>query len=198
MQRVTITAIGFSKMNQIITSVTPDHVIDFWFVQLSSKQWWIKDLALDLQIKQAFSTTLDAAVKGELQHWRTNAQGRLAEIIVLDQFSRNIHRDTPAAFAADNIALVLAQEAVTLGCLAQLPTQQAGFLIMPYMHSESMIIHQQGLPLFEQYAPNNLPSQQQHQAIIAQFNRYPHRNKILGRDSTTAEIEFLTQPGSSF
>ncbi|PKG78443.1 DUF924 domain-containing protein [Shewanella sp. Actino-trap-3] len=186
-------------MNEIKTTrVTVNDVIDFWFVKISPKQWWIKDTELDLQITKTFGTALNAAIMGELQHWRKDTQGRLAEIIVLDQFSRNIHRDTPAAFAADNIALVLAQEAVALGCLAELPTHQAGFLIMPYMHSESMIIHQQALPLFEQYAPNNLHSQRQHQAIIAQFNRYPHRNAILGRDSTAAEIIFLNQPDSSF
>ncbi|QDE32214.1 DUF924 family protein [Shewanella polaris] len=180
------------------TNIIAKDVIDFWFTQISPKQWWIKDTDFDLQITQLFGTTLDAAIKGELQHWRENTQGRLAEIIVLDQFSRNIYRDTPAAFSADNIALSLAQEAVAMGCLAVLPTQQAAFLIMPYMHSESIVIHQQALPLFEQYAPNNLRSQQQHYAIIAQFHRFPHRNTILGRDSTAAEVAFLTQPGSSF
>lgn len=186
-------------MNEIqTTNVSVDDIIDFWFVQISPKQWWVKDTELDLQIKKTYGATLQAAIKGELQHWRKDAQGRLAEIIVLDQFSRNIYRDTPAAFSADNIALELAQQAVTLGCLAELPVHQAAFLIMPYMHSESMEIHQQALPLFEQYAPNNLPSQQQHQAIIAQFNRYPHRNAILGRESTAAELAFLTQPGSRF
>ncbi|AZG72433.1 DUF924 family protein [Shewanella livingstonensis] len=180
------------------TSISVEDVINFWFVQTSPTQWWIKDAELDLQITQTFGNALDAAINGELQHWRKDAQGRLAEIIVLDQFSRNIHRDTPAAFFADNIALELAQQAVALGCLAELPTPQAAFLIMPYMHSESMIVHQLGLPLFEQYAPNNVRSQQQHQAIIGQFNRYPHRNTILGRVSTPAEIAFLSQPGSSF
>jgi uncharacterized protein (DUF924 family) len=186
-------------MNEIhTTNVSVDDVIDFWFVQISPKQWWVKDIELDLHIKNTYGATLQAAIKGELQHWRKDAQGRLAEIIVLDQFSRNIYRDTPTAFAADNIALELAQQAVALGCLAELPIQQAAFLIMPYMHSESIVIHQQALPLFEQYAPDNLRSQRQHQAIIAQFNLYPHRNVLLGRESTAAELTFLTQPGSRF
>ncbi|MGX9460818.1 DUF924 family protein [Shewanella sp. A14] len=183
---------------ELTKKITANDVIDFWFVQISPKQWWIKDTDLDLQIKNTFGTTLQAAIKGELQHWRKDTQGRLAEIIVLDQFSRNIYRDTPAAFSADNIALALAQEAVALGCLSQLSAQQAGFLIMPYMHSESIKIHQQALPLFAQYAPNNLQSERQHQAIIAQFNRYPHRNALLKRESTAAEVAFLNQPGSSF
>ena len=80
----------------------------------------------------------------------------MAEIIVLDQFSRNIHRDTPKAFSADDKALALAKEAVVLGCLAELPTSQANFLIMPYMHSKSLAIHQLATPLFEQFAQNNL------------------------------------------
>jgi uncharacterized protein (DUF924 family) len=194
-----MTTIGFKLMNTAQTAnVTVDDVVNFWFLQIEPKQWWVKDCKLDLQIRDTFTTTLKAAINGELSHWRKDTQGRLAEIIVLDQFSRNIHRDTLDAFAADNIALVLAQEAVTLGCLAALPPQQAGFLIMPYMHSESMIIHQQALPLFEQYAPKNLHSQRQHQAIIAKFGRYPHRNAILGRDSTAAEVAFLTQADSSF
>jgi len=186
-------------MNTSHTSkVRVDDVLKFWFLQIEPKQWWLKDSQIDLQICNTFGTTLVAAIKGELSHWRQDTQGRLAEIIVLDQFSRNIHRDTPAAFAADNIALVLAQEAVALGGLAQLPIQQRGFLLMPYMHSESIMIHQQAMPLFEQYAPHNLQSKRRHQAIIAQFGRYPHRNAILGRDSSAAEIAFLTQPGSSF
>jgi uncharacterized protein (DUF924 family) len=186
-------------MNEIrTTNAAAEDIIDFWFVQISPKQWWIKNTELDLQINNQYGATLKAAIKGELQPWRKDTQGRLAEIIVLDQFSRNIYRDTPAAFSADNIALELAQQAVALGCLAELPAQQAAFLIMPYMHSESMAIHQQALPLFEQYAPDNLRSQRQHQAIIAQFNRYPHRNALLGRESSAAELEFLTQPGSRF
>lgn len=147
-----------------------------------------------------FLDLLQRASAGELSSWRRTAAGRLAEIIVLDQFSRNIYRHTPQAFAQDPMALVLSQEAVAAGSLAKLtdPMERA-FLLMPYMHSESRLIHAQAEPLFEAHTPaNNLDFERRHRAIIDRFGRYPHRNDILGRISTEAEIEFLKQPGSRF
>lgn len=174
-------------------------VIDFWFNELQPKQWWTVDKALDQQITERFLPLVQQATAGELHSWRATAAGRLAEIIVLDQFSRNIYRNTPTAFAQDAIALVLAQEAVTAGALNQLNATERGFLLMPYMHSESKLIHIEAEKLFKQYAsPNNYEFELKHKAIIDRFYRYPHRNEILGRDSTHEEQEFLTQPGSSF
>ncbi|WOT05886.1 DUF924 family protein [Shewanella youngdeokensis] len=179
--------------------ITPNTIINFWFETLHPKQWWVKDPELDSVIKQRFAETLAQAMCGELYFWRTFPQGRLAEIIILDQFSRNIYRDTPLAFAADPLALVLAQEAVALNVDNELPAKQVPFLFMPYMHSESAAIHEVAVRLFSRdAAKGNLEFERRHKAIIDQFGRYPHRNKILGRNSTAAELEFLTQPGSSF
>jgi len=140
-----------------------------------------------------------AAVRCELSAWRDTPGGRLAEIIVLDQFSRNIHRDTPLAFAADPLALALAQEAVRVEARRDLPLQQKSFLYMPFMHSESPLIHEQAVALFsEPGLENSLEFELRHKAIIDRFGRYPHRNAVLGRTSTPEEIAFLESPGSSF
>ena len=174
-------------------------VLKFWFNEISPAQWWAKDEALDRHITQRFANVLQQAAAGELFSWRQSASGRLAEIIVLDQFSRNIYRDSKEAFAQDAMALVLAQEAVSAGVLAQLNSDERNFLLMPYMHSESALIHQQAEVLFKQYAPeNNYQFELKHKVIIDRFGRYPHRNSILGRTSTAEESEFLQQPGSGF
>jgi len=183
---------------------TPVHpkaeaVLQFWFADISPKQWWNKDPEFDALIRSRFGALLQNAVRGELFPWRATAEGRLAEVLVLDQFSRNIHRDTPAAVAADPLALVLAQEAVALGVDRHLTPLQLPFLYMPYMHSESALIHEIALVLFDQDATRgNLEFERRHKAIIDRFGRYPHRNAILGRNSSAEELAFLEQPGSSF
>ena len=174
-------------------------ILQFWFVELSSKQHFAKDAALDALIRQRYGAVLLAASRGELFSWRKTPQGRLAEIIVLDQFSRNIHRDTAAAFAQDAQALTLAQELVASGQDYILETMQRTFTYMPYMHSESLLVHAQGVALFSQPGmENTLDFENRHKAIIERFGRYPHRNAILGRTSTPQELEFLQSPGSSF
>lgn len=131
--------------------------------------------------------------------WRGNAAGRLAEVIVLDQFSRNIFRDQPESFASDPLALALAQEAIAAGALAELPLEEKKFLLMPYMHSESRRIHEEAVELFSELGDSStLRFEQRHKEIIDRFDRYPHRNAILGRTSTPEEVEFLSQPGSAF
>ena len=118
---------------------------------------------------------------------------------MLDQFSRNMFRDTPAAFAADPQALTLAQEAVALKLDAFLNDVERVFMYLPYMHSESPVVHQEALRLFEALGrKDNLDFELRHKAIIDRFGRYPHRNAILGRHSTPEEEAFLQQPGSSF
>lgn len=174
-------------------------VLSFWFQDIEPKQWWIVDPDFDALLRDRFLGLLQQAAAGELFPWRTCAQGRLAEIIVLDQFSRNIHRNTTQAFAQDGMALVLSQEAVAHGALAELEAMERAFLLMPYMHSESKAIHGQAESLFKDHTPdNNLQFELRHKAIIDQFGRYPHRNEILGRTSTEEELEFLKQPGSRF
>lgn len=174
-------------------------IITFWFETATPKQWFIKDEEFDAQIYDRFSTVYDAASNCELFSWRTEPLGRLAEIIVLDQFPRNMFRDTSAAFASDALALCLAQEAVALGADQQLPAQQRAFLYMPYMHSESPAIHAVATQLFNQPEMElHYEYELKHQAIITRFGRYPHRNEALGRESTAEEIEFLKTPGSGF
>lgn len=180
-------------------TVTYQDVLEFWFDELTPKDWFTGGAEIDSLIESRFSELHKTATQGELFEWRQNAQGRLAEIIVLDQFSRNIGRNSPAAFSADPMALALAQEAVAGGFDHQLNEQQKSFLYMPYMHSESLLIHEQAVELFSQTGlEHNLDFELKHKVIIERFGRYPHRNEVLGRTSTPEEIEFLQQPGSSF
>ena len=174
-------------------------VIEFWFGELTSKDWWRKDPELDQLIKNRFSQLHQSACQAELFTWRKHAQGRLAEILILDQFSRNIFREQPKAFATDALALALAQEAIVHGLDKQLPNAQRAFLYLPYMHSESKAIHNVAIELFSQPGlEDNLAFELKHKVIIDQFGRYPHRNSILGRPSTEEELAFLAQPNSSF
>ena len=174
-------------------------VINFWFSPKTQPYWFAKSSEFDQQLRERFTTVFAQARQGELWAWRNTAEGRLAEIIVLDQFSRNIFRDTPLAFAQDLVALVLAQESITLRLDLQLSLEQRAFLYMPFMHSESKLIHQQALQLFENLAnPISLDFEEKHKSIIDRFGRYPHRNAILGRTSTAEELAFLTQADSHF
>ncbi|WP_338845878.1 DUF924 family protein [Massilia sp. W12] len=177
----------------------PEHILQFWFVETDQKDWWRARPEFDALLAERFGALLQQAARGELFRWRATPGGRLAEIIVLDQFSRNIGRNSPAAFAQDGMALVLAQEAVAAGALSALdnPAQRA-FLLMPYMHSESASIHSEAEQLFRVWAPQNLEFELRHKAIIDRFGRYPHRNQILARASSAAEEAFLLEPGSSF
>ena len=174
-------------------------ILTFWFTELTPQQHFAKDAALDARIRQRFAATLEAAARCELFAWRATAEGRLAEILVLDQFSRNVYRDTPQAFAQDPLALALAQELVASGLDRSLPLAQRPFAYMPYMHSESKAIHIQSMALFTQLGiADNLRFALRHQTIVERFGRYPHRNAVLGRGSSAEEVEFLGQPGSSF
>lgn len=174
-------------------------VLKFWFEEISPAQWWAKDPLFDEQIRTRFAALHAQAAQCELYPWRDTAHGRLAEIIVLDQFSRNMFRDTPQAFAQDALALALAQEAIAAGAADLLTPIERSFLYLPFMHSESLQIHEVAVQLYtENGLQNNLDFEFKHKAIIEQFGRYPHRNAILGRVSTPEEIEFLKQPNSGF
>ena len=174
-------------------------VLKFWFEEIDPKSWWAAEPAFDQLVRQKFEGLFQQAASGELYAWREEASGRLAEIIVLAQFSRNMYRNSPRAFAQDTVALVLAQEAVASGAHHRLSPVERSFLFLPYMHSESRLIHVVAERLYREFAPpTNLDFERRHKAIIDRFGRYPHRNEILGRTSTPEEIEFLKQPGSSF
>lgn len=177
----------------------PEDVLKFWFEEIEPKAWWAASDAFDEHIRSRFGDLLLRASQGELFGWRESASGRLAEILVLDQFSRNAFRAKPQAFAQDPAAVVLSQEAVAAGALKALDEAQRAFLLMPLMHSESRLIHAEAEPLFRHHTPqDNHRFELRHKAIIDRFGRYPHRNEILGRHSTAEEIAFLKQPGSSF
>jgi uncharacterized protein (DUF924 family) len=176
-----------------------EDVLRFWFEEATPAQWWKKDAAFDAAIARRFAGLHAAAARCECHAWRRTPQGRLAEILVLDQFSRNLFRDSREAFATDALALALAQEAVAAGADARLPVEQRRFVYMPYMHSESLVIHDEAVRLFDQPGlEDNLKFEHLHRDIIVRFGRYPHRNALLGRVSTPGEEAFLRQPGSSF
>lgn len=174
-------------------------VLEFWFEEIDPKSWWAAEPQFDALIRDRFAALHEEASRGELFPWRATASGRLAEIIVLDQFSRNLYRGSARAYAQDLAALALSQEALSAGAHLELEPAQRVFLLLPYMHSESRAIHVFAERLFREFTPPfNLEFELRHKAIIDRFGRYPHRNEDVGRASTAEEIEFLRQPGSSF
>lgn len=176
-----------------------NEVIEFWFKELSPEDWWKKSDELDQTITTRFLKLHAKAVQGELFSWRNSPEGRLAEVILLDQFSRNMFRGKKESFVYDSLALILAQEAVRCKADQELDDSQKAFLYMPYMHSESKVVHEEAVKLFSQKGLEyNLDFEYKHKVIIDRFGRYPHRNQILGRTSTKEEIEFLKEPNSSF
>jgi uncharacterized protein (DUF924 family) len=182
-----------------MSEVQPASILHFWFTELTPKDHFSKDVALDEAIRARFGATLATAARCELFAWRATREGRLAEILVLDQFSRNVYRGTPQAFAQDALALALAQELVASGQDRSLPLAQRSFAYMPYMHSESALVHAQAVTLFEQPGMDEpLRFELRHKEIIDRFGRYPHRNAVLGRESTPEELAFLSEPGSGF
>ena len=177
-----------------------DEVLSFWFEETSPAQWWAVSDEFDRLCLQRFGELHRAAARAELFAWRAQPRGRLAEVIVLDQFSRNLHRGSPLAFANDSLALGLAQEAIAAGADQALGSPiERSFLYMPFMHSESPLIHIEAERLFRLNGlANNLDFELRHKAIVDRFGRYPHRNEVLGRESTAQELAFLQQPGSRF
>jgi uncharacterized protein (DUF924 family) len=187
----------------------PDDVLDYWFGAPGTAErgrprslWFTKSVATDAEIRARFGPLVEAALHGALDHWRATPRGALALILLLDQFTRNIFRDTPRAFAGDAAALALAQQLVAAGGDRTLDEIERRFVYMPYEHAESLEMQREGVRLFEQLANEGPDSAlawaQKHLEVIARFGRFPHRNEILGRASTAAEIEYLKQPGSRF
>lgn len=192
-------AIKFIIEESEVDLVKAKVILDFWFEEVDPTFWFKKDDLFDQQIRNRFLKTFEGAIMGYTAHWRSSPAGRLAEIIVLDQFPRNMFRDTPKAFSGDPLALPLAQEAVRTGDDQKLPIIQRGFIYMPYMHSEDLKIHEVAIQLFSQPGlEENLRYEILHKEILERFGRYPHRNRILGRPSTPEELAFLKTPGSSF
>ncbi len=180
-------------------NISSQQVLDFWFDKDILKKHYAKDPAFDETIRKKFLDTHTQAMNSKSTLWEASAESYLAQIIVLDQFSRNIFRDTPQAFASDAKALALAKEAIDLGLDAALPKDQRTYIYMPFMHAENIDDQERSVALFQAlHHGNHLKYALSHRDIVKRFGRFPHRNKILGRASTPEELEFLSKPGSSF
>jgi len=192
--------------------MTSQEVLDFWFGAPGSldagkprREWFVKQDAFDALVRARFGATIEQALAGGLREWDDEGpQGALARILVLDQLTRNAHRDTPTAFAGDALALAAARRLVDSGADRQLPPLQRAFVYMPFEHAEDAYMQERAVELFGVLAAEQpgfdemLDYAHRHRGVIARFGRFPHRNAILGRASTPEETEFLRQPGSRF
>ncbi|QIG48229.1 DUF924 domain-containing protein [Nordella sp. HKS 07] len=176
--------------------MTPDDVIDFW-LKAGEERWFVKDTAFDGALSVRFKEALAKARDGAFDHWAETPRGMLALILMLDQFSRNIHRGSPLAFAADKKALALARRAVSHGDHLTVPAPLAMWLIMPFEHAEDLDAQRRCVALFAARQPDMVHWAKLHLDIIERFGRFPHRNAILGRKSTPEELAFLAAGGFS-
>jgi uncharacterized protein (DUF924 family) len=188
-----------------------DAVLEFWFGAPGSaehgsarKAWFAKDEAFDAEIRQRFGALIERALRGELEDWGSAARSALAQVLVLDQFTRNAFRGTPRAFAGDARALAAASRMVGLRQDEELAPFMRGFAYLPFEHAEGLAMQDEAIRLLTRLVASD-PAQQsmldyahRHRAIVERFGRFPHRNDILGRRSTAEEIAFLKQPGSGF
>ncbi|MEM8541002.1 MAG: DUF924 family protein [Pseudomonadota bacterium] len=168
-------------------------LLDFWFVDHTEKDWYGGKSEFDAKVSQRFLLTLKRAERCELFEWRDTPKGRLAEIIILDQFSRQLYRGSSDAFKNDAMALSLAQEAVAGGHDMSLDQVEQEFLLMPYMHSESAVVHLEALNLFRKLSEKSYEYEQKHYEVIKRFGRYPMRNEALGRTSTPDEVAYIAE-----
>ena len=176
-----------------------EDILNFWFNECKPEQWFKKNEDFDKMIENRFSSAIENAIAGNLENWEESETGCLALIILLDQFTRNVFRDTPHAFAGDKRALALSQLCFNKDYLTNPDVQRRQFMLMPMMHSENLAVQDAALTLFKKYASGkDYEYAEKHRDIIVRFGRFPHRNVILGRKSTNEELKFLKQPGSSF
>ena len=183
----------------LVTTRTAEDVLHFWFVEHGPDDWFAGRPEFDALLAERFTETHEAAAQGETFGWRTSPEGRLAEILVLDQFSRQLHRGSPRAFAQDGMALVLAQEAIAGGHDRALDEAQRQFLLMPYMHSESLLVHEEAVRLFTELGRESaLKFELAHVDVLRRFGRYPRRNAALGRESTAEELAYMASNEGMF
>jgi uncharacterized protein (DUF924 family) len=187
-------------------------VLDFWFLPRAAEgygkprtEWFRKDEQFDRLIAAEFGEQIGLAVDGGLREWDARGpRGVLARIIVLDQFTRNTGRNTPAAFAGDVLALAAARELVKSGMDRELHPVERWFAYLPFEHAEDAAMQEQSVDLFSALAEQHpgyegaLDYARRHRDVIARFGRFPHRNPILGRVSTAEELDYLAQPGAGF
>ena len=175
-------------------------ILVFWFEEISPETWFKKDALFDDMLMQKFGRIIEKALAGRLDKWAQNKDGRLALILLLDQMTRNIFRNTPKAFSGDEIACALSLRSVADGFLeTEKNVHKRQFFLMPMMHSEDLKIQKQSLPLFKSLtSANTYDYAVRHHDIIERFGRFPHRNQILNRPSSEEEVTFLAQPSSLF
>ncbi|MED5618680.1 DUF924 family protein [Ideonella sp. BN130291] len=189
----------------------PAGVLEFWFgppeladTEAVTSRWFRKDAAFDREISDRFGALIERALAGELTDWAWQPGPALARILLLDQFTRNAFRDSARAFAGDPLALAAARQMVALGQDQQLPLLRRVFVYLPFEHAEDLAAQREALRLFDALvaeAPGlagYADYARRHHEIIERFGRFPHRNALLGRESTPEELEFLRQPGSGF
>lgn len=187
----------------------PDEVLAFWFGAAARPRWFKKDPAFDDEIRRRFATTLARATAGGLGAWEAEPESSLALVIVLDQFPRNLHRDTARAFAADAKARAVAAAAIEREFDRRAPPDRRFFFYLPFEHSEDPADQLRSVALFRRLAEEapgaaadaareRLDYAIRHQRIVERFGRFPHRNRVLGRESTAEETAFLAESGSSF
>ena len=187
-------------------------VLDFWFLPPSDAghgkqraEWFRKDDAFDAAIRERFGAAIQHAIAGGLREWdEQGPRGVLARILVLDQFTRNAHRGAPDSFAGDPLALNAARQLVESGAHMELSPLERVFVYMPFEHAEDARMQERAVELFTELAASHegfneqLDYAHRHRGVIARFGRFPHRNPILGRASTSEEQEYLDKPGSGF
>nr|WP_295891736.1 DUF924 family protein [uncultured Devosia sp.] len=173
----------------------PDDVIRFWFVEHGIDDWFGGKAEFDHLLAGQFGDTHACVARGEAWQWRATPEGRLAEIIVLDQFSRQLHRGSARAFAQDTMALTLAQEAIAGGADRAILPQRRMFLFMPFVHAESLVIQDEGIRHFAQLDSGMMKYATGHRDVIARFGRFPFRNAALGRESTPEEVAYMADGG---
>jgi uncharacterized protein (DUF924 family) len=196
-------------------AASPEDVLSFWFGPpgapplANAERWFARDDAFDAEIAARFGALHERAAAGGLESWRETPTGALALVIVLDQFSRNLHRGSPRAFALDSAARDVAKEMRARRMDRALAPMERAFLYMPYMHAENLALQEEAVALFGELAGEAPPElaeslrgsldfARRHRDVIARFGRFPHRNAALRRADTPAEEEFLKEPGSSF
>lgn len=172
-------------------------VLEFWFVDHNRKDWFARNAAFDAEIRDRFSAAHDAASAGRLDQLRADRDGALALILILDQFSRNLFRDTPRAFEQDARAREVARDSIEAGFDMATPDDRRAFFYIPFMHSESLADQEYCVALFKERLPGSYNERYavDHCEIIRRFGRFPHRNRILGRPSTPEEIAYLESGG---
>jgi uncharacterized protein (DUF924 family) len=174
-------------------------VLDFWFGEVAPEKHFARDAALDAEIAGRFAVLRDDVLHENAAGWSDHPDTMLAAIILLDQFSRNIHRDTSQAYAADPLALRLTQEAIARGWDEAIDAERRAFLYMPLMHAEDSAVQREGAACFARLGdPENLQYAHEHAAAIERFGRFPSRNAALGRASTPEELAWLSQPGAGW